>query len=532
MKAKLHTPIWRSVILLFAISCSDLEFSDNNRPDLGALVNERASLSADLLDSTNHAEALVKRIPEKSDQRSPETMASAETMALTSSTVNYARQASVSAESTYPGYSVARINDGSRNTTVGPSYSWANNFPAGGKLPESVFLRFSSLKTIDRIDIYTSSGYELQNYTIQYQTALNAAWVTLLSVTGNRAVFRQHLFNPVTVLRVQIICQYGPPNQTIYGRLNEVEIYGEPEPYLPPIGVENGRFVFSSASDLQQAVEYLEYKYEQHSKAFVSQYPGKTDDELDALEESTGFNDNQPYIDFENAYGMYSLRARVAYEEQQWLANTSADENAPYPDPDDSYYGFEEERALLNYYGEVKIGSYINAFNADGSYYEYFDGGGCSNCVVAVRKLKPGDPLPTGVKLVNAAIISGPGNCERYIRTDGRETNGSWRMKWKIKAHDGPFGNCGSLKAVTKSYKKDWLGRWTMKGARIAAQAWGQAWDGSCASSFNISTTKGTDVERARKKKAKGWYCGKVKQYEIQGEFYHQKVNTIVRSLH
>ena len=62
-------------------------------------------------------------------------------------------------------------------------------------------------------------------------------------------------------------------------------------------------------------------------------------------------------FDFENAYGMSTLRARVFSEEQQWLANTSADENAPYPDPDDSYYGFEEETALLNYYGEVKIGS-------------------------------------------------------------------------------------------------------------------------------------------------------------------------------
>ncbi len=65
-------------------------------------------------------------------------------------TVNYARQAVVSAESTYPGYSVSRIKDGSRTTTVGPSYSWANNFPANGKLPESVFLKFTSLKTIDR----------------------------------------------------------------------------------------------------------------------------------------------------------------------------------------------------------------------------------------------------------------------------------------------------------------------------------------------------------------------------------------------
>src|SRR5690242_10523961 len=62
--------------------------------------------------------------------------------AITTSEVNHALAARVMADSTFPGYSVARINDGDRNTTVGEDYSWANDFPRGGGLPQSVYLWF------------------------------------------------------------------------------------------------------------------------------------------------------------------------------------------------------------------------------------------------------------------------------------------------------------------------------------------------------------------------------------------------------
>ena len=167
-------------------------------------------------------------------------------------------------------------------------------------------------------------------------------------MTSNRGVYRSHTFIPVTVLEVRIICQAGPPNSpVIYGRLNEVEIYGEPEPLMPPFSVQNGRFAFSSLTDVERLTDYLDFKYDQHSDAFASQYAGKTDAELEVLEESTGFDDNKPYIDFENAYGITTMRAIVAQQEEVWLETTTGDDTAPHPDPDDSYGGFDEERALL-----------------------------------------------------------------------------------------------------------------------------------------------------------------------------------------
>jgi hypothetical protein len=522
---------WKILLFLFVLGCTDQEFSDNARtPDLESLVNERANLPAHLRDSTINAEKNIQ--PSKPDDEPKQSPINASSFA----TVNYARQAVVTAESTYSGYSVSRIKDGSRNTTVGPSYSWANNYPAGGKLPESVFLRFYSLKTIERIDIYTSSGYELQNYTILYRTALNAPWVHLLNVVGNRSVYLSHSFSPVTVLEVQIRCELGPPNQTIYGRLNEVEIYGEPEPYVPYFTTENGRLVFSSGYDVEQAISYLEYKYDQYSDAFVSQYPGATDEELELLEESTGFNDNQPYIDFENAYGIYSLRARVAAEEEAWLENTTGDNDASYPDPDDQYGGDDDERALMNYWGEMKIGTDIYVFNPDGSYYQYYDdsgggGGGCDEiCAAKLRNRKEGDPLPEGVKHVKpialTALVDG---CERVIRSKDFITNasGTWRFKWKIKAVSGIFGGSAKIKAVTKSYKKK-NGKWKVKGNRIGAGGAGHVRDTYCTAK-PIDFYSGDKWKRKAKKKA--YWEGYIKPNEMQGEFYHKEVGRHFRFL-
>lgn len=443
-------------------------------------------------------------------------------------------QATVTAESTYPGYSVQKIKDGSRNTTVGPSYSWANNFPAGGKLPESVFLKFSSLKSIDRIDIYTSSGYVLQNYTIQYRVSTTGSWINLVTITGNTSVSRSHTFATVNLLEVQIICQLGPNNQTIYGRLNEVEIYGPAEPSLPYFYIDNGRFVFNSTTEFEQAVEYLEFKYAQYSDAFASQYPGLSDDQLSQVEETTGFNDNIPYENFENAYGIYSLRARLAYEEEQWLANTDGETGI---DPSEGYTDDDDEMALMNYWGEIKIGSYIYMFNQDGSYYQYYDDGGCSLCVAAttsqLRSRKVGDPMPTGVSIIKpepSAIIIGPGSCENVIKSTDFVYNGArtWRMKWKIKAVNGPFGGRAHLKAVTRSYKKV-NGKWKKRSAQIEAYAAGTIWDGSCASSTSIETP--IKSKKARKVKAKNYYYGKVKEREILGTHYHSSVGTVQKWL-
>ena len=228
MKLKLNVNlIWKLPLCIgLIVSCTELELADQTQPNGKYLnLNSRSFLSPKLKDSTLRAESLMTS--------SGTSAAAQESTALAAVTsANYALQATVSAESTFSGYSVLNIKDGSRNTTVGPSYSWANNYPGGGKLPESVFLNFTSLKQVDRIDIYTSSGYPLQNYTIQYRVSPTATWINLVVITGNTALLRSHTFTAVNLLEVQIKhgillrsrhfvdsacmlvirCMLGPPN--------------------------------------------------------------------------------------------------------------------------------------------------------------------------------------------------------------------------------------------------------------------------------------------------------------------------------
>ena len=537
MKTNAHVATsW--LMLLFVMlfyGCVDLEFNEKTKIPKDLDVGSRALLSKKQRDSTLSAESLVVSSVQ------PESMAAPPIQALSTS-VNYALQATVSAESTYPGYSVQRIKDGSRNTTVGPSYSWANNFPAGGKLPESVFLRFSSLKNIDRIDIYTSSGYVLQNYTIQYRINTATSWVNLAVVTGNTSVLRSHTFATVAALEVQIICQLGPNNQTIYGRLNEVEIYGPAEPVLPYIQNQNGILVFGSSGEVEQTIEYLEYKYDQYSEAFASQYAHLTADQFADMEELVGFNDDQPYIDFENQYGIYSLRAVITAQEDYWLETTAGDETAG-TDPDDQYMNDYEFRTLVNSDGYLKVGILFYVFLNDGSYYTYEDtggggggggGGGCTiDCPIqlaAIKTLKKGEPLPKGVKYYESqptvsVFLAAPG-CRSNVKSKGFQANGdgSWRLKWKIKSSDGPFAGPGRVKAVTKSYKKK-NGRWKKRGATIGAKVFGNVVSQDCTGGGAVES----EYKEKRKRKIKAKVSVQnlaVKKGELKGVHYHERVGT------
>ena len=139
---------------------------------------------------------------------------------------NLARCATVTASSTYPGYSAQKTIDGSRNTTVGPSYSWVNQHPnSGGRLPETLTYDLGSKKNFSRVVVYSSSGYVMSKYKIQYSNN-KIFWFTAVSVSGNTSVSRTHNFSTKNARYVRIYAEEGPNNsQRIYARVNEFEIY-------------------------------------------------------------------------------------------------------------------------------------------------------------------------------------------------------------------------------------------------------------------------------------------------------------------
>lgn len=140
---------------------------------------------------------------------------------------NLAQLASVSASTTYCSgsgdhcYSAGRVNDGSPSTALGGYHSWTNT--RGAALPQWVELTWSSPVTAARVDLYTSSGYAIRDYDIQYWTG--SSWVTVASVNGNTSLTRTHLFGPITTTRLRVLGRSGPSHQPGYVRVNEIEVY-------------------------------------------------------------------------------------------------------------------------------------------------------------------------------------------------------------------------------------------------------------------------------------------------------------------
>jgi F5/8 type C domain len=140
---------------------------------------------------------------------------------------NYARQATVAASSTFPGYDPARVNDGDENTSLGGSYSWANsygdaNYP--GLHPQWVQLDFGVDRTIGRAVIFTSQGYPIRDFDIQIWNG--SYWETVgAPVRGNTALSVTVTFTPRTTRLVRVLGYSGPDYQQGYVRVNEFEVY-------------------------------------------------------------------------------------------------------------------------------------------------------------------------------------------------------------------------------------------------------------------------------------------------------------------
>ncbi|WP_437627869.1 alpha/beta fold hydrolase [Sorangium sp. So ce1151] len=140
---------------------------------------------------------------------------------------NMARTATATAQSTFPEYSPARVNDGNRSTAIGPETSWVNAHTWGpdGLLPQWLALNFGGLRTIDRVDLYTTEGAEVQDYDIQ--AWIGSAWSTVASVRGNGNVLVTTAFSAVTTDRLRIRTLRGAEDfQPFYTRINEVEVNG------------------------------------------------------------------------------------------------------------------------------------------------------------------------------------------------------------------------------------------------------------------------------------------------------------------
>lgn len=221
------------------------------------------------------------------------------------------------------------------------------------------------------------------------------------------------------------------------------------------VTLENGMLVFQDYAHLETVVEGLYAELEQHEDDFNEQYGHLTFEEMDNIEEETGWDVDQPLIDFENNLDFKSRRAMIREMEEAWLAQSDIDVDFAN-NPNNLDFHSPEMRAVLNKKGEVKVGD------------EVWDaipkGGGGEGCWLA-RNEFDSDEYRNETRRweIKTEADSWPHLVKLHCRTCNfkKRSNGSWRksrtnMTAQVNGRGRLWDNCNSTTVVlgnTKSRK-------------------------------------------------------------------------------
>ncbi len=142
--------------------------------------------------------------------------------------LNIATQALAVASSTYCSgvgsvhcYAPSRVNDGNNSTALGGFTSWVND--TGVAMPQWLELQWGQVMTISRVDLYTTQGYSIKDYDIEYWTG--TTWVKAALIRNNTATSNSLAIAPIQTFRLRILALSGPTNQINHARINELEVY-------------------------------------------------------------------------------------------------------------------------------------------------------------------------------------------------------------------------------------------------------------------------------------------------------------------
>lgn len=128
--------------------------------------------------------------------------------------------------------------------------------------------------------------------------------------------------------------------------------------------IGDGILKFQSEAHYDAVYTLLRNHCDLWDSLFLSAYQYMTEDELEAFEDSIGYNEYQPLIDFERQLGVSGIMLRDVQERlvQRWLDNGMIGD-----DPSDSIMIDEIEQTLFSPYHEICIGSTIMQLRPDGS---------------------------------------------------------------------------------------------------------------------------------------------------------------------
>ena len=272
---------------------------------------------------------------------------------------------------------------------------------------------------------------------------------------------------------------------------------------------------FPTFQDYEDTIEMLEVQLEAHQEAFYSQYESLTDDEVDDMEDSTGFNPQQPLIDFENQYS-FSNSLRVKYNELEeiWLNNEELDPNT---DPDNDILFDEVEQVLWNEHQEVMIEGKVFAFEKLQATYEI-----TGDFETSLTKINNGEDVSNDPNIITTERSQG--SCTTWKSRSDFIDNYANRRKIKriLSIRSVPWFT--KTQAKNKSYKKRG-GRWKNRATHIGV-SFQRNLKSTCSGNVVRSGYKSKSVKRRRQRTAtaRDWgfsHSLRAQKYSgIQGTFY------------
>lgn len=255
-----------------------------------------------------------------------------------------------------------------------------------------------------------------------------------------------------------------------------------------------GQFLsFATEQDFIDTYNQLETAIEAND-TYIMQMIGSVDDEdeLDSKFAQYNLDEYKPLIDFENQYGLHSLRKELKQQEDAWLAiqGDDFDDNDP-----DNYYIFDTVlRTLLNKDGEVMIAGKIirneewgvvSILNMDtNAYYQKYpcDYTGMDPNVEfdPFNKMNPCDPQAGGGGGGNNSTCKIKVSYDKQYKTSKRR-----KMMTQVKLQRTNTLNSNRFIARTRYFKKV-AGIWFRKRANLYVKMEGNyQWADECNNSMN-----------------------------------------------
>lgn len=253
--------------------------------------------------------------------------------------------------------------------------------------------------------------------------------------------------------------------------------------------VVNNRLKFNSTTDVFTVINQLNADYETYNQNYDNQYPSLTAEQLDDMDDQTGFDEFKPYKDFEKLFtGFSSKRAELEALENNWLNNNFSGSN-----PDDYDFTFDDgENTIFSNENSFQVGSDSYELNNNGLYINGLLQAGVENKKFPIREIQQ-SVYSTAVFFNGSTNPTIALNCKTNKSDKGDFVVGT--EKFRLKVAINSFGFHSSAKGKVIHFKRKNNGNWKRVRTEMAAAVGGTIYSNLCNESFQF----------VRREPANGW---------------------------